>query len=185
MLTLWCVARLSKTQKAPSKLRTVFGIIGMSCPCSMFSPATGKGPRLGLTIVCVYFSRMTESHSLFGILRQSADADCVTAIERLVADASDHQLSRINVLAFARRHGLDEEKAIASFLHAARIGLFELSWNVLCPGCGGVLDASATLKSVRRGLPLRVVRRRIRPDARRNGRGDIHGQPARSADRST
>jgi hypothetical protein len=82
---------------------------------------------------------MTESHSLFGILRQSADADCVAAIERLVADASDHQLSRINVLAFARRHGLDEEKAIASFLHAARIGLFELSWNVLCPGCGGVL----------------------------------------------
>jgi hypothetical protein len=92
---------------------------------------------------------MIESRSLFGILRQSADADCVTAIERLVADASDHQLSRINVLAFARRHGLDEEKAIASFLHAARIGLFELSWNVLCPGCGGVLDASATLKSVR------------------------------------
>ena len=91
---------------------------------------------------------MIESHSLFGIVRQSADTDCVTAIERLVADASDHQLSRINVLAFARRHGLDEEKAIASFLHAARGGLFELSWNVLCPGCGGVLDASATLKSV-------------------------------------
>lgn len=91
---------------------------------------------------------MTASHSLFGILRQSADADCVAAVKRLVADASDHQLSRINVLAFARSHELDEEKAIAAFLHAARIGLFELSWNVLCPGCGGVLDASATLKSV-------------------------------------
>src|SRR5262249_55185235 len=24
----------------------------------------------------------------------------------------------------------------------------ELSWNVLCPGCGGVLDATASLKSV-------------------------------------
>jgi hypothetical protein len=91
---------------------------------------------------------MTSSHSLFGILRQSADADCVAAVERLVADASDHQLGRINVLAFARSHELDEEKAIAAFLHAARIGLFELSWNVLCPGCGGVLDAGATLKSV-------------------------------------
>src|SRR5580704_18150702 len=113
-----------------------------------YKAITEQGPPLGLTIVCAYFSSMIESHSLFGILRQSADADCVTAIERLVADASDHQLSRINVLAFASRHGLDEEKAIASFLHAARSGLFELSWNVLCPGCGGVLDACATLKSV-------------------------------------
>jgi class 3 adenylate cyclase len=92
---------------------------------------------------------MSEAPALFAVLRQSADADCVAAIERLVAEAPDHQLSRVNVLDFARRHGLDEEKTIAAFLHAARIGLFELSWNVLCPGCGGVLDANATLKSVR------------------------------------
>jgi class 3 adenylate cyclase len=92
---------------------------------------------------------MSEALALVAVLHQSADADCVAAIERLVADAPDHQLSRVNVLDFARRHGLDEEKTIAAFLHAARIGLFELSWNVLCPGCGGVLDANATLKSVR------------------------------------
>jgi class 3 adenylate cyclase len=52
------------------------------------------------------------------------------------------------VLDFAARHGLNEERALAAFLHASRLGLFELSWNVLCPGCGGVLGASATLKSV-------------------------------------
>ena len=46
--------------------------------------------------------------------------------------------------------GLDEEKSIATFLHAARLGLFELSWNVLCPSCGGVLDASSTLRSMNR-----------------------------------
>ncbi|HET6839531.1 MAG TPA: DUF5939 domain-containing protein, partial [Bradyrhizobium sp.] len=28
-------------------------------------------------------------------------------------------------------------------------GLFDLTWNVLCPGCGGVLDAHSTLKSLR------------------------------------
>src|SRR5216684_5073869 len=92
---------------------------------------------------------MSEALALFAVLRQSADAACVAAIERLVDDAPDHQLSRVNVLDFARRHGLDEEKTIAAFLHAARIGLFELSWNVLCPGCGGVLDANTSLKSVR------------------------------------
>ena len=92
---------------------------------------------------------MREALALLAVLRQSADAGCVAAIERLVAEAPDYQLSRINVLDFACRHGLDEERMIAAFLHAARIGLFELSWNVLCPGCGGVLDANATLKSVR------------------------------------
>jgi class 3 adenylate cyclase len=91
---------------------------------------------------------MSEAPALFSVLRQSADAGCVAVIERLVAEAPDHHLSRINALAFARRHGLEEEKTIAAFLHAARIGLFELSWNVLCPGCGGVLDTNATLKSV-------------------------------------
>ncbi len=53
------------------------------------------------------------------------------------------------MLDFARRTGLDEERVISGFLHASRLGLFELTWNVLCPGCGGVLDAHSTLKSLR------------------------------------
>jgi class 3 adenylate cyclase len=91
---------------------------------------------------------MGEAQPLFDVLRQSADVDAVAAIETLIADGRDRDLSRINLLDFAAKRGLDEEKVIAAFLHAARIGLFELSWNVLCPGCGGVLGASATLKSV-------------------------------------
>ena len=93
---------------------------------------------------------MTERETLFAALRQAVDENAVAAIEKLVAQGRDHQLSRVNVLDFAARQGLDEEKTIAAFLHAARLGLFELSWNVLCPGCGGVLDAGASLKSVNR-----------------------------------
>ena len=89
---------------------------------------------------------MSESEALFGVLRQSADADCSAAIEHMVGSASDRELCRINVLDFAARRGLDEEQAIAAFLHAARLGLFELSWNVLCPGCGGVLESGTTLR---------------------------------------
>ena len=93
---------------------------------------------------------MSEARDLFALLRQSADGHVVDAIERLVAEGEDHQLCRINALAFAARHGLDEEKVVAAFLHAARIGLFDMSWNVLCPGCGGVLDTNATLKTVQK-----------------------------------
>src|SRR4051794_14828904 len=93
---------------------------------------------------------MSEAQARFGVLRRSADADAVAAIETLVREAPDRALSRVNVLDVAARTRVDEEKIIAAFLHAARLGLFEMSWNVLCPGCGGVLDANATLKSVRR-----------------------------------
>jgi class 3 adenylate cyclase len=93
---------------------------------------------------------VSETEALFTVLRQSADAEAAAAIERLVRDGLDRELCRVNVLAFAAKTGLNEERAIAAFLHAARLGLFELSWNVLCPGCGGVLDASATLKTVNR-----------------------------------
>jgi class 3 adenylate cyclase len=91
---------------------------------------------------------MNEAQALFGVLRQSAQPEIVDALERLVNEAPDRQLSHINALAFAAREGLDEEQAVAAFLHASRLGLFELSWNVLCPGCGGVLDANTSLKTV-------------------------------------
>ena len=93
---------------------------------------------------------MSEAQNLFPLLRQSADPETVIAIEELVRDAPDRALCRLNVLDFAAKQGLDEERAIAAFLHAARLGLFELSWNVLCPSCGGVLDASSTLKNINR-----------------------------------
>ena len=63
----------------------------------------------------------------------------------------DHELNRINALDFSKRSGLDEERVISGFLHASRLGLFDLSWNVLCPGCGGVLGAHGTLKSLSSG----------------------------------
>ncbi|MFL5267472.1 MAG: adenylate/guanylate cyclase domain-containing protein [Stellaceae bacterium] len=93
---------------------------------------------------------MSEARNLFVSLQQSADPRTVTAIEELVRDAPDQALCRVNVLDFAAKTGLEEEHAITAFLHAARLGIFELSWNVLCPSCAGVLDASTTLKSVNR-----------------------------------
>jgi class 3 adenylate cyclase len=93
---------------------------------------------------------VTEVAALFDLLKRSAPAEAAAAVERLVAEGRDHELCRVNALAFAERNRLAEDDAIAAFLHAARIGIFELSWNILCPGCGGVLNSNATLKSIRR-----------------------------------
>jgi class 3 adenylate cyclase len=93
----------------------------------------------------------TETENLFSALRQSAKPKPVSAIEKLIKDAPDRELCRINVLAFAARRGLDEDDVIGAFLHGARLGVFDMSWNILCPACGGILDSGATLKTVRQG----------------------------------
>ncbi len=92
---------------------------------------------------------MTDTQAQLSVLRQTADPAVADAIARLIAQGEDHELNRINVLDFSARTGLDEERVISGFLHASRLGLFDLNWNVLCPGCGGVLDAHSTLKSLR------------------------------------
>jgi class 3 adenylate cyclase len=90
-----------------------------------------------------------KTEALFGVLRQSAKPKPVSAIEKLIKDAPDCELCRINVLAFAAEHNLDEEDVIAAFLHGARLCIFDVSWNILCPGCGGVLNSGTTLKTVK------------------------------------
>ncbi|MBV8889783.1 MAG: adenylate/guanylate cyclase domain-containing protein [Alphaproteobacteria bacterium] len=89
-----------------------------------------------------------EAEALFAVLRQTAGAAIVDGIEAHLREAADRALCRINVLQFANQRRLDEEETIAAFLRAAHLGIFELSWNVLCPGCGGVLDEGMNLKSV-------------------------------------
>jgi class 3 adenylate cyclase len=90
-----------------------------------------------------------EARARFEVLRQSGDADTVAAIEEAVARGADRALNRINALDFAARRGLDEDRVLATFVHASRHGLFDMSWNLLCPGCSGVLDANATLKTLK------------------------------------
>lgn len=92
---------------------------------------------------------MTDVRPLYAVLRQTTDPRVVDAIAELIADGEDRDLNRINLLEFAGRTGLDEEKVISGFLHAAQLGLFDMSWNVLCPGCSGVLDSHPSLKALR------------------------------------
>jgi class 3 adenylate cyclase len=94
----------------------------------------------------VQFPREVEA--LFAVLREAAAHDAVSAMENLVRHGSDRALCRVNALDFAGREGVDEERMIEAFLHASHLGVFDLSWNVLCPGCSGVLDSGTSLKSV-------------------------------------
>jgi class 3 adenylate cyclase len=93
---------------------------------------------------------MSAAEPLLTVLRESVAPEVADALDDLLRDGADHELNRINALAFAEERGLDPDAALGGLLQAARLGLFELSWNVLCPGCGGVLDHGAQLKTLDR-----------------------------------
>src|SRR4029453_656295 len=67
----------------------------------------------------------------------------------LIRDGSDRSLYRVNPLAFARDRSIEEAEAIDLFLHAARSGLFEMHWDVLCPQSGMVLDSFGSLRTLK------------------------------------
>jgi class 3 adenylate cyclase len=71
-------------------------------------------------------------------------------LERMVRDAPDHALNRMNALDLARREGLDEERVIAALLNGVGLGMFEMTWSVMCPSCAGVLSANKSLKTLDR-----------------------------------
>jgi len=91
---------------------------------------------------------MNETETLFGVLRQSADEEVVDMLERMVRDAPDHALNRMNPIDLAAKAGLGEERVIAGLLHAVQLGLLEMTWSVMCPSCAGVLSANKSLKTL-------------------------------------
>ncbi len=70
---------------------------------------------------------MNDIQAQFSVLRQVADPAVADAIARLVETGADHELNRINLLDFSRHTGLDEERVMPGYLHASRLGMFDLS----------------------------------------------------------
>ena len=93
---------------------------------------------------------MSEAVTLFAAVRQSTGDDLVTMLERMVRDAPDHALNKMNALDLAAKEDVDEERVIAALLNGVGLGIFEMSWNVMCPSCAGVLSTNKSLKTLDR-----------------------------------
>ncbi|MBB2713200.1 adenylate/guanylate cyclase domain-containing protein [Rhizobium sophoriradicis] len=89
-------------------------------------------------------SKMTEME-----LARSWSPRVISKFESLIRSGDDFSLYRINPLAFARDHAISEAESIDLFLHATRSGLFEMSWDVVCPQSGMVLDSFGALRMLK------------------------------------
>jgi len=81
-------------------------------------------------------------------LLQSCEPAAVEAIVEFLQTADDSKLSRINPYELASELSLSEKPTIDVLLHATKLGLLDMTWNTLCPGCGYVLETT-TARRVR------------------------------------
>jgi class 3 adenylate cyclase len=89
-------------------------------------------------------SKMTEIEQA-----RSWSPRVISKFETLIRSGDDLSLYRVNPLAFARDRAIAEAESIDLFLHATRSGLFEMSWDVVCPQSGMVLDSFGALRTLK------------------------------------
>src|SRR5258706_8677525 len=65
----------------------------------------------------------------------------ISKLESFIRTAEDYDLFRVNPIQYATEKNIAESEAIDLFLHSAKLGLFEMEWHLICPGCGHVVES--------------------------------------------
>lgn len=76
------------------------------------------------------------------------NADTVNRFGEALNRLNDWELLRINPLRFAEAQGFAAAEMIDLFVHGAKVGLFDFSWNMLCPACGGIVQSHYSVNEV-------------------------------------
>ncbi|WP_201837396.1 adenylate/guanylate cyclase domain-containing protein [Microvirga zambiensis] len=69
-------------------------------------------------------------------------------LERFIRTADDYDLFRVNPIQYASANGLSEADGIELFVHAAKVGLFEMDWLLICAYCPQVAGSFRELDQV-------------------------------------
>ena len=76
-------------------------------------------------------------------LAASQPAELIKKLETFLREAPDVEMTHIRPLAIARKWKEDDWKVVRLFLHAARCGLLDFRWEVLCPNCRSTRETPA------------------------------------------
>ncbi|MEW6287114.1 MAG: DUF5939 domain-containing protein [Chloroflexota bacterium] len=81
-------------------------------------------------------------------IRQGADAALMARLEAFLDRADELSLQRIRPYALADRWGANRRAVLETFLRATRAGIFDMSWDLLCPSCRGMTEGHSSLAEV-------------------------------------
>jgi hypothetical protein len=82
----------------------------------------------------------------------------LSGLERFIRTAGDYDLFRVNPIQYATANGLSEAEGIELFVHAAKVGLFEMQWLLICAYCPQVAGSFRELaRLIRQRGPERLA----------------------------
>jgi class 3 adenylate cyclase len=80
--------------------------------------------------------------------RLGAPADLAGQLARLLREGDDLSLARMRPFALADYWGMPRRKTLEVFLQAARLGLLDIQWELICPMCRGAAESHNSLSDV-------------------------------------
>ena len=80
--------------------------------------------------------------------QRNLDSDAVKHLFNFIRTSDEIDAYRIRVLELARKKGINEINLLKTCLHATRLGLLHMSWDLICPHCRGVRVEYTSLKNV-------------------------------------
>ncbi|MGI9427583.1 MAG: protein kinase domain-containing protein [Bythopirellula sp.] len=83
------------------------------------------------------------------LANRGTDPDIVECLGQFLREAPAQELGRIRPIALGRNFSVDSDRMIAGCLAAAKEGLLDLHWDILCPTCRISSQVSTTLKEIR------------------------------------
>jgi class 3 adenylate cyclase len=72
----------------------------------------------------------------------------ISKLETFIRTADDYDLFRINPIQYGRARSMSDAEAIELFIYAAKVGLFEMDWQLLCAFCPQVVGSFRELDKV-------------------------------------
>lgn len=96
----------------------------------------------------------TASARLEAILQRMSEAGIDSALAgdlvQYIREAPDTDLMRIRPYELADDRGVNRIDMLELCLHAARLGLLDVSWDILCPECRGAKSTAPTMANIER-----------------------------------
>ncbi len=140
------VATMEVTVKGKRALDRVYGRIDQS--------VTGQLSNAPTTDPFIEPQRLSKSGlqrletRLDALAKHGIDPVTIEHFTEFLRDAPAQELGRIRPLAVARNYGLDGQQFVVSCLYAAREGLLNIGWDILCPTCRISARVTDTLKEI-------------------------------------
>ena len=83
------------------------------------------------------------------VIQQGTSPALVARLESFLNEADELSLQRIRPYALADHWNENRRTVLEMFLRATRAGIFDMSWDLLCPSCRGTTEGHTNLGDVR------------------------------------